>query len=122
MNREEIETSMRFLIGAMFLGDDVLNNIKKNMKKKYSIILDKDDLHYIIQEEVLNPDIIEFIKENENRRKSTDRRQNNIKVEKDRRRGTDRRLEDRRTELQRRLQELEVSIDTRTFDRKRGFV
>lgn len=122
MNHEETETSIRYLLGAIILGDDVLNSIKKNMKKKYSIIFNDEELLFILQEEVLKQDIIEFIKNNENRRNGEDRRQNDIEVEHDRRSGSDRRVEDRRSELQRRLQELDVSIDTRTDDPRRGFV
>jgi hypothetical protein len=120
MNRDE--KTLPSLLGAIILGDDILDTMKKDLRRHHSLKLDTDELRHILKEGVLKQEIIEYLRENENRRKSEDRRQNSIKVENDRRSGDDRRVEDNRTELQKRLQELEVSAYTLTTDPSRGFV
>ena len=120
MNREE--SSFPSLIGAIILGKEVVSIIKKDLKRHHSLKLEPDELRAIIRDNVLQTDIIEFLREHKNRRKGTDRRQRNIPVEHDRRSGGDRRVDDTRTELQKRLQELDVSLDVQTTDPSRGFV
>ncbi len=120
MNRGE--KSLPSLIGAIILGDEVLCAIKKDLKRRHKLKLEPDELRTIIRDDVLQMEIIEFLRDNENRRTGEERRQQNIPVDCDRRSGDDRRVEDTRTELQKRLQELDVSLDVQTSDLSRGFV
>ena len=56
---EEKQATNRHILGAIILGESILKNIKREVKKVSSINVSIDDLHTAIKEEVIKREVVE---------------------------------------------------------------